>query len=93
MSEAVHRRGRIGTDGSDDLVHVVMIARAGIVAPRAAVALQQQRRMVGTALAAAFSLAASSMVTGTEKALLFRFHAVSAPPLAAFDIISFGRTG
>ena len=57
VSQGVHRHlGGIETDSGDDLGDVAMIALTGIVAPRGAVALQQQRRIVGTALAAAFSL-------------------------------------
>ena len=48
---AVHRHiGRIEPDGGDDLVDLAMIVLARILIPRAAVALQQQRRIVGTAL-------------------------------------------
>ena len=67
MSQAVYRHHvRIQPDGGDDLVHFAMIVLARIIAPRAAVALHQQRRIVGTAFAAAFSLAASCTVIGTE---------------------------
>ena len=70
-----------------------MVACARIVAPRAAVALQQQRRVVGTAFAAAFSLAASCGVIGTEYRSVFFTLRFLPPPLADFGIINFGRTG
>ena len=47
---AVHRRVGIGTDGADDLLDLAMIACTRIIAPGAAVALQEQRRIVGPAL-------------------------------------------
>ena len=58
--------GRIEPDGGDDLVHLAMIVLARIFVPRAAVALQQQRRIVGTALRRRFQPAASCTVIGTE---------------------------
>ena len=55
VSQAVHRHlGRIEPDGGDDLVDLAMIALAGIVAPGPAVALQQQRRIVGSAASRRF---------------------------------------
>ena len=57
MAQRVHRHiGRIEPDGGDDLVYLAMIVLARIVTPRAAVALQEQRRIVGTAFRRRFQL-------------------------------------
>ena len=48
------------------LLDLAMIICARIIAPRAAVALQEQRRMVGSALGRRFQPAASCTVIGTE---------------------------
>ena len=55
MSKRVRRHyRRIQPDGGDDLVYLAMIILARIFIPGAAVALQQQRRIVGTALGCLF---------------------------------------
>ena len=47
MPQAYIVTSRIGTDSGDDLVDMAMIARARIVIPGAAVALQQRRASKG----------------------------------------------
>ena len=57
MSQAVHRHlGRIEPDGGDGVVDLAMIILARILIPRAAVALQQQRRAFQTASRSSFQL-------------------------------------
>ena len=94
MPERIHRRVRIGANGGDDLLDLAMIACARIVGPRAAVALQQQRRMVGTALGRR-SQPGRQLHGDRHRIALRSFSRLRflSPPLADFGIISFGRTG
>ena len=76
------------------LLDLAMIACTGIVAPWAAVALQQQRRMVGTALGRRSQSGRQLHGDRHRIALqLFLGCGFCRRPWRDFGIISFGRTG
>jgi len=84
---------RIETDGDDDLVHLAMIALAGIATPRTSVALHQQRRIVGATLRDQFELDCKLHGDRHRIALGFFRATVSAAAFAAFRHHQFWAQG